>query len=307
MHKNATPLKVWIGVMSIFFIVQTYLYISNDKGDSRLDITFDTLYKEIEDSFNSADSSAIKVVVIGTSLTGFGVSCSDDIRDYAKTEYGLNVELRKVFFNSDNFRYFVEKQELLKKLIRLETDIIIIQTEALAVRLKLNIEKSQHLLKFIEELSIQNRELIKKTANVQYKKKGKKKFLQGCYPRNAFKLPPTIDTLFDLKPSLRIIKPQEERAFAFDDLKACKEKGIQVIMLDFPRPYKVEEMVTTPSFNISLEKLAKEYQEEFGIEHWTYDETMYFSQFRDYGHLNASGREIFTTWLVDEIVKKKSE
>ena len=305
MHKNVTPLKVWIGVISIFFITQILIYINieSDKKTSQLASTFDMLYKEMEESFNSADSSVIKIAVIGTSLTGHGISCSDDIRDYAQRNYGVNIELRKIFFLSDNFRYFVEKRELLKKLIQLDVDIIMIQTEALAVQLDYQSKKSQLPLNIIRILSQKNREFIQIGEKAQNEKNS---YLEECYPRSAFELPSTIDTLFDIKAKPRNIKSEKEVAFSFEDLKACKENGIQVIMLDFPRPYKVEQMARTPFFNKSLEKLAQEYQEEFGIEHWTFDETMYFNQFRDYAHLNATGREVFTTWLVDEIVKEKS-
>lgn len=303
MYKNVTPLKVWIGVISFFFITQIFIYlnIESNKYTSQRASTFETLYKEMEESFNSADSSVIKIAVIGTSLTGYGVGCSDDIRDYAQRNYGVNIELRKVFYNGDQFRYFVEKQELLKKLIQLEVDIVIIQTEALAVQLVKQKNAKPRLINKIRKLSSQNRELLKRAANIQ-----DKKFLQECYPRKDFEPPPMIDTLFDIKAALRNIKSEKEIAFAFEDLKACKENGIQVIMLDFPRPYKVEQMARTPLFNKSLDKLAKEYQEEFGIEHWTFDQAMYFNQFRDHAHLNAIGREAFTTWLVDEIVKQRS-
>ena len=107
------------------------------------------------------------------------------------------------------------------------------------------------------------------------------------------------------KPVERFVKNNTEVQFVVEQLKILKKAGIKVVLVDIPRPQQVEKIMYTEPFRSDLTACLNIYQHEIDVPLWRYTgRPMYFKYFFDGGHLNKEGRHLFTTNLLEKIIKE---
>ena len=107
MDNNTPPLKIWVWVGISFLIFQIFIITRSDfslrNEDNRMKNMFRELYQQLENDFQQADSSTIKVAIIGSSLVGHGILCSDEIDNYVKKKQDQDI----IKYWEDKKRYSV--------------------------------------------------------------------------------------------------------------------------------------------------------------------------------------------------------
>ena len=318
MKSKAVPLKVWVGIFLVFVAFQYFnkLYFEEKIFFPReKSIQSDGHFFRLEHDFKNADPDELKVAVIGSSRVAKGIECPDDVR-LILAEQGLpSFQLNKIWESYDPFEMLIKDKNLLEKLIPLQPDLILIQSEMLAIHMSISdyykdgrIEKrykkfwdleyegdeKQYLPKQLKYQSKLNQELVFYALNGNMFEQGK----GPCSIRDNYAVFDTIN------PSRRksTIKKFDDMEYVFEDLEKLKKAGIKVVIIETPYPHLVEKEMRKPQFLQELEQIKSEYKDRFDIDYWGYEgSTLYFKYYADAGHLNPEGRAIYTRWLVEKI------
>lgn len=296
MKTQNTPLRFWIYTASFFIIIYLVFNIYYEKNKSKINKHqlnyFSNELNHISQKLKNSDNN-YNVIIIGSSLIGHGIPCSENIYKYSK----LNITLNKLWSPGDPIKKKQLNHKTTNQLIKTKPDLVLIQTELTAIKLQYNERLVQHLfLQKITEFSSKINSMLDYFLIVP-------KDYTRC-PKNL-NVQSKTDTL-SYTPKKRIIKNIDNLknlSTIFNQLNAA---GIKTVIVDIPRPISTEKEIYTASFNKELQKLLNIYKQEYEVEHWNFTgPDMYYKHFIDDGHLNENGRDIYTEWLLNKIEKEK--
>lgn len=321
MKKRALSLKVWIGLILCFVLFQYLACLFFEEKifyPNGLESISYGHFNNLERDFQNTPSGVLKVAVLGSSRVAKGIECPDVVRDILTKKGKPPIQLNKIWESYDPFEKFVEHKMFLKRLIPLKPDLICIQAEMLAIQMPVDSEernmrierkfkkrwnleyegnKQKYIPKKINYLSKVNQELVH-TIIVG------NPYFQGNTPCTIHDVYVDLDTL-NQDGSIRNVKKMEDIKYTFDDLEMLKNAGIKVVIIETPLPIQKEKAIRTPIFNNNLQRIKKEFKNNFDIDYWEYTgPPLYYKYYADGGHLNPEGRLIYTEWFVDEILKE---
>ncbi|MGK0414593.1 MAG: hypothetical protein ACJA1B_002820 [Polaribacter sp.] len=302
MKKTAPPIKVWIWVGISYLVIQILIiiwyYDSLTKEYSYLNNNLNSQLSNIKSEFENSEGESYKVIVIGSSLTGCGVKCKNELL-YPPTKHKkINLQLTKIWYPGDPFKLLIENTTLIEKLVILKPDLICFQTEFLTTILH---HKDSNPLKednflLINMISHYNNKFVN---DLRFIKNPIDSFQYGCKPiiyKNQ-----NIDTL-NHKPMLKTVKKIPDLKYAFNGLLPLKNANIKMMIVDVPRPQKKDINDFSKTYSNNLQELLKVYKKELAIDYWYYyGSQMYYKYFADGAHLNEEGSEIYTKWLTAQI------
>lgn len=293
MKIQTTPLKIWGWVSVIFIITQSVLVLFFFKAKVDLNNNED-YYNQINYMHQEfRKNNSYKVIIIGSSLIGHGVACSDEITTYLSSKKNVNINLLKIWDSNDPLNKFINLN-LIEEIIKAKPDLVLFQTELAAI----NFTKNKQ---WIQKVSFINKSIIRYIFSL---KQGNK-----YSSKNRF-CPKNIDIQFEYDtikhiPQKRKVKPINDLHFVFNGFKRLQKEGIKTVLIDIPRPVQSEKIIYTKPFNEQLHKLFNVYYNNFGITHWNYTGApIYYKHCIDEGHLNKKGRNIYTEWLLAKIEKE---
>lgn len=295
MDKQSSYLSIkhWGLVLLGVCIIQTILHFTyvHYKQSGR---PFDPIFSKFKDIDSKHVSSNKKVLFFGSSLLGQGLDCPSS--SMFKLSEDKSLSIYKIWKSEDPFRELFSTDKYTQDILNLKPDLICIQTELAAINLEwLNYESH-----FFKTISIENRTL----RQVIYENKNSNFNWQSyCDPASTFQATET-DTL-NLSPVKRSIKRVENIASALSTLETFRKAGIQIAIVDIPRPYALEQQYKTQTFLTELNQLLKTYKNDLQVDYWSYSgPALYHNKFIDRGHLNVDGRTIYTKWLLETIQTK---
>jgi hypothetical protein len=299
MKRSETPMKIWVVVLVVFIGIQSFFYFFEKRINTRSLELLNPITSEAINDLKKPDSiPSKKVVIIGSSLVGLGVGNEDETTISVKVKPNYLIKLTKIWKGRDPYVEFVEKDKLFKKLKKIHPNLICIQSELVAIDLypKNNFNNILRNLTDYTYYSKLRIYYVLDQLNIYKKTNTQIKPLNVDFVNN-------YDTI-NYEPKLRAIKKIDDIKFAFNDLKDLQNAGIKVVILDLPRPKKVEEKIYTTTFNTNLKKLLDFYKKEFNMDYWKYSgKPLYYKHFMDGGHMNKNGSEIYTNWLTEKINK----
>jgi hypothetical protein len=318
MNGKALSLKVWIGVIISFFLLQIFirLYFEEKIFYPRgLESLSDGHFNRLTRDFHNTSSDVLKVAVLGSSRVAKGIECPDDIQNILLEKGQPPVQLNKIWESFDPFEVFVEYKNFLKRLIPHKPDLICIQAEMLAIQMPMSEDKEnlkiERKYKNIWKLNYKGDKKKYIPKKIKYQSKINQElahtivvgnpYFQGNGPCTINDVYANLDTLNRVAWE-RNIKREEDIRYTFDDLEMLKNAGIKVVIIETPFPFQFEKDLRTPTFNSNLEKIQKKYKNKFDIDYWEYTgPPLYYKYYADGGHLNPEGRLIYTKWLLDKI------
>ncbi len=315
--KTPTPLKTWFYFLIIFSLLQLIIVFFVLKEENKIAIEFSDIvkaqyhisYQALVHDFDIASDSVYKVIVVGSSLVGRAVECPNAIKKYALQKYNKEIQLNTIFLSGDQLFFLSEEVSFFKKISALKPNLLLIQSEWLSTGFDMKkCPKGVRGYTYIKYLFLDlvrcNRhfffKIVKnKILNKEYRKKTRK--LNVC---SYTYLKSQGDTL-SFFPKDRYIKDYNEFNYFYDDLQHLLKSEVDVLLLDIPRPPITEKFIHSTLLETQFKFLLKKYKNNFNVKYWRYKgQKMYFKDFMDYGHLNPKGREIYSKWLVDQIVEK---
>jgi hypothetical protein len=299
MKKTAPPIKVWIWVGLSYLVIQSLILIFYlDDSKNKINNELNYQLSNIKSEFKNTNGESFKVIVIGSSLTRYGVQCTNKLLNKSSQHKKTTIQLTKIWYRGDPFKELIENTQLIEKLVLLKPNLICFQKEFLTTILQhKDSSKGDFLVKKINIISDYNNKLVHDLRTiinpidsiVQY----------GCTPM-AYKNK-NIDTIHH-KPMQKTVKKLPDLEYAFNGLLPLKNANIKMMIVDIPRPQKKDINVFPETYNNNLQELLKVYKKELDIDYSNYTgNPMYYKHFVDGGHLNEEGSEIYTNWLLTQI------
>lgn len=300
MKFNVASIKIWILVIVTFCLIQIFVIQYFYKTGKILDNYnyFSSQLNDIKNDFNSKDKSTYNVVVVGSSLVGHGIECPEELQKTLASFPIKNILIKKIWESGDPIKYFIEDKNLINELLIVKPDLVCLQTELAAVRFE-DPEKNiyTNFKNHFEELRQKNIVVFK---DLLFKKKSSYTICENMSNDDA--------ELFDsvtYRTTKRFVKSGEEINYLLNGIKKLKNAGIKLVIVDIPKPQKVELLINNNLFLQNLNSLLDMYKLKLGIAHWTYaGRPMYFDDFIDGGHLNKAGRHEFTSSLIEKIINE---
>lgn len=300
MKTNVPPIRIWIWVLVTFCLLQliVIIYYNNPNHSSTNENSFISQLSDMKREFAGKDKATYKVVIIGSSLVANGVACPDEIAGILADYQTKNIVLNKIWKPNDQFKHLVEKNKIINELLLVKPDLVCIQTELAAIGYN-EIEKNFYtdFQKYVQTLAFRNTTFVKDIFKI-----GKVDFIK-C--KDNFIDFEVVEDSLKYVPVKRYVKNNTEVQFISEQLKILKKAGINVVLVDIPRPQQVEKIMYTEPFSRDLTACLNIYQNGIEVPLWRYTgRPMYFKDFYDGGHLNKEGMHLFTKNLLEKIIKE---
>lgn len=289
--KRFPPIQVWMIAISIFIITQITFYII---PPYKLGVTMPFPRNDSAILHNKIIQSIHKIIIIGSSITDEAVETEDSILSMSLENGGAPLLIKKLTWNNDKLAFLIDRYDLDNYIINEKPEAVCIQTELAAIKLL-----PEHI--FAPEFMVQqaqiNKLIIKKIITS----------IEDNTPVSQEKK--VYDEIKIVKDTLsfqainRSIKTKKESQYVFDLINLLKRKGIKTYFIDIPRAIQFEQKYFTRQYKDSLNSLFEIYHTETGSKRLQYTgPTLYFKNYRDIGgHMNITGRKIYTNWLVNTL------
>lgn len=304
---NPAPLWAW-GITAGLLLLAAALFINSFLNSyhafhNQLTQTAETVLRH---EHNSRKDAAVRVVVLGTSLTGCGVLSPEY---FAKQTHG-RYRVIKIFRQAANLESFTERAPIFQLLVKYPPDILCIEENLLFFNFKdysaltPDTLLAKNILFHLPHLVEQGKSHL--AWWYQPEQKPQNPFADIPPPQNEHLNAGVADTI-QYGAQLRDIKQRPVRPYASQHplhqyLQILRNKGTQIVILHFPRPAPLEQAIYSGKARQQLLALRAHYQLTDHTEYWHEPERYPFGDFYDYAHLNLKGREIYSAWLTRHLL-----
>ena len=289
--KRVPPLQIWIIAISIFIIIQVVFYLI---PPNKLDATISFPRNDTAILHDKIYNPTHKIIVLGSSITDEAIETEESILSMSIKNGGAPLLIKKLTGNNDKLAFLIDRYDLKNYIISEKPEAICIQTELAAIKLI-----PEHI--FAPEFMVQQAQINKLII---------KKIIAGFEDKTpAIEINPIDNEIKIVEDTLtfqainRSVKTKKESQYVFDLIKLLKSSGIKTYFIDIPRAKQFEQKYFTNQYNDSLNNLFNIYNTETGSKRLEYTgPTLYFKNYRDIGgHMNITGRNIYTQWLVNTL------
>ncbi|MGJ7033731.1 hypothetical protein [Niabella hirudinis] len=295
--QNAPPLKIWIPVLVIVFCGYMALYISvvNDP-DVFLELDQDT-ETLLKDYVAKQDDSTLTVVVLGTSLVQAGVADEDFFRHAAALRYKRKIRVFKLFGSGGYLEQFTQNSRVFDLLATYPPDLLLIEENLIGYHVMQ--KKTRNFLMYEKLRSFY---AIKKSSP---EKAAGIPFQLPVIPQTEDLIRDTVHIDAYVKAAAgRTVRTYAENKSVDPFLQRLTAGGAKIVILNFPRPYPIESGIRSGKYAAQFRQLLQDYQQQFGIRYWSFDQPLPFSCFCDFGHMNREGAAVFSQWVLQKIVSE---
>lgn len=255
---------------------------------------------------DARQEAAVRVVVLGTSLTGCGVLSPEYFARQTRGRYRVT----KIFRHAANLESFTERAPIFRLLIKYPPDILCIEENLLFFDLKDTSALipdsllAKNLLFYLPRLVEQGKSRLPWWH--QPAQKLPNPFADVRPPKQKRPNSVLADTM-KYGSQIRSLQQRPVRPYASDHslhkyLQLLRRKGVRVVILHFPRPAPLEHAIYSGKARHQLLALRARYQQLDHAEYWHEPAAYPFGDFYDYAHLNVKGRAIYSAWLVRRLL-----
>jgi hypothetical protein len=304
MHEDAPPLKVWgysiSGIFSILLLFFSFTY----SGYGPYAKVLERSNKSLEDALIeiNKDTSAISVVIVGSSLTEDALVDPRAIEDgiFKQTNRKANVLRVAIYFmnmdlaNRIDFFGYIRKYP--PQYLFLENFGMNLDDGNLSTLIPAPIDAS--LLYLRNEL----RKKIGLSSHEDYYIKWHTfdtKPLPEFYSDNFDSL-----TYKSLQAKKMVVRQASQNSIANETYEALKKKT-KIVFLDMPQSDKLQRNFLDKNDAAEFNKVLEHYRQHYNVEYWPYTGGMSDSCFIDGIHLNYKGAIKYQDWFVSEFASKR--
>lgn len=290
-NQQYPSLRSWIVAGVIFLVLFATLYVL------ALRYEIDILHRKqrIEATYlmkhfvQGVKEKRTKVVALGSSLTGQGISCSDEFSD---TNF-QNIALSKIFLNThlsvlETFR----EVKVFDSLLAHPPSIVLVEVDQLAY----HIERGESFQDLFSTGAIFLKNL-KATVITEF---GNYRMPEYC---GKIIHETIVDSLSESKVKWKLV-PSNDHKDVLSYLTRLQKKGVHIILVQIPRPAATDRVLHGGAQEQAFLGLMKEYKQNYKMDYWSYPNLLPYSYFYDMGHLNQRGRLLYSQWLYSKLVKE---
>jgi len=235
------------------------------------------------------DAKDKRVVVLGSSLIGQGISCSEEFSDSSFRQ----IRLSKIFLNTHRgvLKTFTEIHGFDSLLLH-PPDILLIEVDQLAYRIEQDQTLSERFstgavflrnVKTTAAFGIANYRMPEYCGKIIHET-----IADTVWETNTHWQPLTFNDHGEVHPYLQQLQ----------------KLGVRLVMVHVPRPGVSEAAIHTGSREKEFLSVVQAYQQAYGMEYWNYPHLLPFTYFYDQGHLNKRGRMLYSNWLYSKLEKE---
>ncbi|MBT8219394.1 MAG: hypothetical protein KJP00_06205 [Bacteroidia bacterium] len=251
-------------------------------------IQFRNLSEEIAES----NDNHCLVLVLGSSLTDEGIKNNIYFHDKFKAQ-NKNIIVKKIILKGSHKEKFITSKKVLDSIISLKPDLICLEEATFVTANQRSLSKWIHdfnygvnSFKDIKVLGTIN--FTNLTTNSTFERENENEnIVVGDTSR-----------YFQNTPNLR---PIVELELFTSYLKRFRNSGTDIVFLDVQRAGAFPTNKKTDLFIQNRSEWFEIFQSQFNSQYWDYEGVIPFSHYRDFGHLNKPGCEIYSSWLFNMI------
>ena len=247
----------------------------------------------LEREWAQRTDSVSRVVVLGTSLTDYGVN----LPAYFSQRTGGRCRLVTVTRKGANLETFTDATPIFELLDRYPPDVLCIEENLLFLDFKDNavISPTNVLIQLMESVDLAKRRLA-----------GARAALTGVAPDTAAVRVILFDSVH-YEQQLSAIGQRTVRDFAprhalHTYLRELRRRGTRLVILHFPRPHQLEQAIYSGPAGAALLACRQQYQQAYQAAYWHEPGAYPFAYFRDYAHLNEKGQAVYSAWLARQLL-----
>ncbi len=291
-NQQYPSLKSWAVAGGVFVFLFGLIHLLalhfNDeilKKKQRIEATH--LLKHVTQQMGQ-ETKKTKVVVLGSSLIGQGVSCSEEL----DTAFH-HISLSKIFLNTHLgvLETFMDVN-VFDSLLLHPPDILLIEVDQLAY----HIEQDQTVPEFLSTgaLFLKN---LKTTAAFGIANYRMPEYCGKIIQENI------IDSSLTTNVNWHVLSFHDHPEVK-PYLKKLRAAGVKILLIQIPRPGATDRILHSGEKEKELLKVVELYKHNYQMSYWNYPDYLPFSYFYDKGHLNKKGRLLYSKWLYAKLEKE---
>lgn len=306
MYDDVPPLKVWIytaiAALSALFLFLSYCYTGIGPYSKVLKESHSSLETALMEN-NSKDTSALSVVVIGSSLLERALA---DPREVAQaisdhTQQPANFLRLSIYYMS---MYIAEEMHFFEYITKHPPDYLFIEN----IGINLDDPMGESLPTQIDASLLHLRNEFRSIAGLPTHENYYNRWYQYDHtpaPTSAFFNFEFDSSMFKyLLTKEMIVRKVSENETANKAYAALKGKT-KVFFLGMPQSDKIRPNFLDEEATTEFNSVMQEYEENYDIGYWQYPFVMPDSCFSDGFHLNQAGAKKYQQWFVSQLASKK--
>ncbi len=308
MYEDAPPLKVWaysaLAVVSLLFLFLSFTYSGYGPYARVLKKSKRSLEAALIKN-NTRDTTAISVVILGSSLTERALLDAEDIEAsiFEQTKKRTNVLRVAIYFmNMD----LAERIDFFGYINRYPPQYLFIENFGM----NLDDDHESMLLPppidaTLLYLRNQLRSLIGLASHENYYTKWYT-FDSKPSPDHDFYTDKFDSATFkSLQVKQCVVRKISQNEVANSAYEALSKKNTKIVFLDMPQSDKLQTNFLDKSSTAELNKLLEYYRQQYNIDYWQYPGVLNDSCFMDGIHLNYKGAMKYREWLASKFASIK--
>jgi len=307
MHEDVPPLKVWAYSFLAIVILLLLFFSFTYSGFGPYAKVLERSNKSLEEALIeiNKDTSAISVVIVGSSLTEDALVDPKGIEEsiFKQTNTRANVLRVAIYFMNMDLAQRIDFFGYIRKhppqYLFLENFGLNLDDGNLSTLLPIPIDASMLYLR--NEL----RKKIGLNSNEDYYTKWHT-FDTKPLPESDF-YSDRFDSLTyrSLQTKKMIVRQASQNMVANEAYEALGKKRTKIVFLDMPQSDKLERNFLDKNAAAEFNRVLNHYREQYNVEYWPYTGVMSDSCFIDGIHLNYKGAMKYQEWFVSEFVSKR--
>ena len=307
MFEEAPPLKVWIYPIVVFVaIVLAFLFYSYSAYGPYarvLELSNRRLEKALTE--NTRDTSAISIVILGSSLTERALLDPHEIEDSIYHLTHKKVKVLRVALNYMDMD-LAKRIDFFDYISKYPPHYLFIENFGL----NLDDDDSSSVIPVpIDAALLDIRNIIRKSLGLGSHDNYYTKwytFDVKPLPGNEFYTDQFDSATFkSLQIKKCVVRKVTQNDVANNAYDALMKRNAKVIFLDMPQSNKLQANFLDNASTSELNEVLKFYNTQYRIDYWRFPRVMDDSCFADGAHLNSKGAVQYQKWFVSEFASKK--
>src|SRR5688572_7436607 len=306
MHNEAPPVKVWgytgLAAFSLLFLFLSYCYMGFGPYSKELKKSNVALQTALFEN-NSKDTSALSVVVVGSSLLERALVDPREIEKAIaeKTKQPAEFLRISIYYMSMHLAY---EMDLFEYLVKHPPDYLFLEN----VGINLDDPFGEALPSQVDAALLNLRNILRSKMKLPLHEN----YYNRWYTFDIMP-PPTNEFYtfeFDsstykfLETKRMIVRTVSENERANKAYAALKEKT-KIIFLGMPMAQGLQpDFLDEPAAAV-FNDVMKDYQRDYNINYWQYTDVMPDSCFSDGFHLNVTGAKKYQDWFVSKLASSE--
>lgn len=304
MSEDAPPLKVWVFPIAsvLLIVISFFVYTYSDFGPYARVVSRSNSALEAALADNVSDTSAVSVVILGSSLTEQALPDPKGIEDSISVITGKKAKVLRVALNYMNME-IANRIGFFTYMTRYPPRYLFIENYGL----NLDNSDSSMIPVPVDAALLDIRNQVRKAIGLStHDNYYSKWYTFDSKPPEGYFYTDGFDsaTFKSLLTKRSIVRKPSQNGCANAAYAALMKGRTKVVFLDMPQSNKLVKNFLDEPAEMEFGKLLDHYRSQYRIEYWRYPHVMEDRFFYDGAHMNSKGAQQYMQWFVSQIASE---